>query len=110
MKQYLVIIFISLHLMSSCLYATKTFLDKDYIHINIQKNIINIHHHHHSHNGVHHQHKHSHIQMNISYADLFTDINNKSLYDFENPKQLYLETASLVPNPTPELIFRPPII
>jgi hypothetical protein len=108
MKQYVLMILIALHLISSSLYATKTFLDKDSIHANIQKCTIYKHRHHHFHNDSHHQHKHSHIQINISYADLFTNTYDINLYDFENTKQTYLETASWIPNPILESLYRPP--
>lgn len=107
-KQYLLIILIAFHLMSSSVYATKTFLDKD----NIHKSAIHEHQHNHSHNGSNHQHKHSHSnsQININYADFFTYTNDINLYDFSNPSQTYLETVSWIPDPTLESLFRPPKI
>ena len=108
MKQYLLIILIASHLFSSSLYATKTFLDKDHAHNSIDQ--YSTHQHHHSHNGSNHQHKHSHSQININYADFFTYAHDINLYDFSNPKQTYLETASWIPNPTLKSLFRPPKI
>jgi len=97
MKQYVIILFIAFHLMSSSAYATKTFLDKDHIHQ-------------HSHNNSNHQHKHSHTQVNINYLDFFNDSHDINLYDFSNPKQTYLEIISWIPSPTLKSLFRPPIV
>ncbi|EDZ62022.1 hypothetical protein SMGD1_0072 [Sulfurimonas gotlandica GD1] len=110
MKQYIIIILIAFHLASSSAYATKTFLNEDHLHNYIHKCAIHIHGHHHSHNGFNHQHKHSHSQININYADMITNIYDMNLYDFENLKQAYLETAFWIPNPTLESLFRPPKI
>ncbi len=105
MKQY---ILIASHFISTSVYATKTFLDKDHVHNDIDKCLIHVHQH--SHNGSNHQHKHSHSQVNINYVDFFTYNNDINLYDFSNISQTYLETASWIPNPTLESLFRPPKI
>ena len=108
MKQYLIIILIAFHLLSSSAYATKTFLDKKHMNNDTQKCFI--HQHQHSHNGSHHQHKHAHSQINLNYVDFFTKIYDWNLYDFSNPKQVYLETVAWIPDPTLESLFRPPKI
>ena len=100
MKQYIIIILIAFHLVSSSAYAAKTFLDKDYLYNE----------HHHFHNGSSHQHNHSHAQININYVDFFTDTYNINLYNIKNKKQTYIETVSWIPNPTLESLFRPPKI
>lgn len=110
MKQYIVIILIAFHLLSSSAYATKTFLDKEHLRSEIHKCTIHEHQHIHFHNGSNHQHKHSHAQVNINYVDFFTDTYNTNLSDFTNPRQTYIETASWIPNPTLESLFRPPKI
>ena len=106
MKHCVVIILITLHLVSSSLYATKTFLEKDYTHSHT--NGCNIHQHHHFHNGFNHKHKHSHSQINIHFVDFFTDIQNTNFSNFSNSTQIYLETVVWIPNPTLDSLFRPP--
>ncbi|CAA6798355.1 MAG: Unknown protein [uncultured Sulfurovum sp.] len=99
MKKYLIIILIAFHLMGSSLYATKTFLEKSHVHR-----------HHHAHNGSVHQHQHSHSQTNIHYADFFTSTPDVHFFNLLNPRQIYLETITWIPNPTSESLFRPPIL
>ena len=108
MKQSVIVILIAFYLMSSSLYASKTFLEKDHIHNYTDE--CATHQHHHSHNGSNHQHKHSHSQININFTDFFTYTQNINLFDFSNPKQTYLETVSWIPNPILESLFRPPKI
>ena len=108
MKQYLILILIASHLYSSSVYSTKTFLDIEHIHNDIHKCYVYEHQHNHSHNTSHHQHKHSHVQININYADLFTSTYYINFYDFDSPKQTYLEIYSWIPNPTLDTLFRPP--
>ena len=108
MKQYLVVVLIILHLLSSSAFATKTFLDINHLHHDIDTCAVHEHHHHH--HGSHHQHKHSHSQTNVNYVDFFKDTHNINLYDISNSKQTYLETISWIPNPRLESLFRPPKI
>jgi hypothetical protein len=111
MKQFIMIIFIALHLISSTLYATASFSNQHNIDFNTHECSFyeHAHEHHHTHNGSAHQHKHSHSQTNMSVLDFFVQLEHTYQSNNTNPKQKYLETRHFIANPELESIFRPPI-
>ena len=112
MKQYIMIIFIALHLMSSTLYATKSFSNQDSVDFNTHECSFHehAHEHHHTHNGSTHQHKHNHTQTHINLLDFFVHVDNNKQLTALYSKQKYLENIYFISNPKLESIFRPPIV
>ncbi len=112
MKQYIIIIFIALHLISSTLYATKTVSNQHNVGTHPHKCSFHddTHKHYHTHNGSTHQHKHSHAQKTINLLDFFVELDNNkpciTLYSKEN----YLEIKYYISNPSLKSLFRPPIV
>jgi ABC-type nickel/cobalt efflux system permease component RcnA len=111
MKQFIMIIFIALHLISSTLYATTSFSNQHNVDFNTHKCSFHehSHEHHHTHNSSTHQHKHSHTQTHINLLDFFVHVDNNQFIHF-NSTQKYLETRYFISNPQLESIFRPPIV
>lgn len=110
-KQYIVVILITLHLINANLYATKSILEKNHF---VNSNICSIyehpeeHEHEHYHNGYKHTHSHNHSQINMSFADFYTYLQYKSQFDYLIEKQTFLEKTAFIPNPILESLFRPP--
>lgn len=112
MKRYIVIILITLHIVSSNLYATKSILQKNDFNLNM--NICSFHEypeehvHHHYHNGSKHSHSHNHSQINMSFVDYYTDTQNTNPFNYLKLKHVFSEETSWIPNPILESLFRPP--
>ena len=93
------VILITLHLISSNLYATKTFIKQHNLHE---------HYYFHSHNSSNHLHKHSHTQTNVNLLDFFVHLEDTKKFSIFYSREKYLETIYFIPNPTLESLFRPP--
>ena len=112
MKQYIIIILIALHLISSNLYAVNTFLKQHDVDFNPHKCSFHkhAHEHFHTHNGSKHSHNHGHAQKTINILDFFVQLNNTKPCIALVQKEKHLETNYFIPNPTSKSIFRPPIV
>jgi G3E family GTPase len=112
MRQYIIIILISLHLISSNLYAVKSVLQKN--NFNVSKHICSIHEHveehehYHYHNSSKHSHSHNHSQINMNFADFYTYTQDTNPFNYLKSKQVFIEQTSWIPNPILESLFRPP--
>ncbi len=105
MKQNLMIILIVLHLISSNLFATKSFLDKEHHHSNPHTPMI--HQHHHAHHGSTHHHKHSHAQLSM---DFFAYTDYVALCSVSNTSQVEIQVSFWISDPALDSLFRPPKI
>jgi hypothetical protein len=112
MKQYIIIILIALHLISSNLYAVNTFSKQHNADFNLYKCSFHkhVHDHYHTHNGSNHQHKHSHVQKTINVLDFFVQLDATQPSVILYSKEKYLETNFFIANHTLESNFRPPIV
>lgn len=114
MKQYIIIILIALHLISSTLYATKSFLKQHNVDLDTHEcsfhQDTNNHEHFHTHNGSAHSHNHCHAQKNINLLDFFVQSNDTKQSIISYSKEKYLETKHFISNPLLESIFRPPVV
>ncbi len=100
MKNYIMIALVAMHLISSSLFATNIFVQKQHY----------THQHTHTHSGSIHQHQHTHSQSNSSFFDLLLITQVSDKFVALSPKESYTEKKYFISNPTLESIFRPPIV
>ncbi|MCK4973816.1 MAG: hypothetical protein KAR81_01065 [Sulfurimonas sp.] len=109
MKQYIMIILIAMHLISSNLYATNSYV-QEHKHSSPFYEYKSVHKHSHVHDRSNHSHKHGHTQTNINLLDFFLQSNDTKECMILCSKEKYTETKYYISNPSLKSIFRPPIV
>ena len=110
MKQYIMIIIATLHLINVSVYAVDTFIKQHDTHACIIQTHDHDHEHFHTHNGSSHSHKHNHAQVHTSFSDFFIFSYDTNLFTLIDSSKKFSEVTSWISNPILESLFRPPIV